>query len=689
MLPPRLKVPVPVKQPVGVVQIPGRPYYADFGTNNKSFTKVSAHLAEKGIKNNAFMLALYDLDLVGVDPHREDLPEEIQARILVEITRNPFYFIREVVRIPVPGGWVPYELHLGNLFLTWAMVSNLNCYLLLPRQNYKTVSACAIYLWQYGFSTTNSHMLFFNKELKDSQNNLKRVKDIQDNLPNWLRENVLDHDSDRNAIEYIYSENRKNRIDPKAAGTSTEHADKLGRGNTVPSVWYDEIAFMKFIRETYMAAVPAQSQARASAIKMGVPFGTVITTTPNSQDDPSGMFAYMIRNGSLRFRLEFYDYGPTKVRQMMEELAEYNYLYAEYTYKELGRSEAWFKEQCRELLNDQMKIKREILLVWPISTEGAVFDENQLENLRKHQKPVVATLPVKLRHAHIQPGLEVEFTEMPDTVLPYLLTVDTSGGVGRDYTAFNLLHPDDMRIIGTLKTNTADDGAVRALTEHFMTSLFPRCIAVIERNYLGIVVINHLLKVPGLEPRIFYLEKEREAERTIGKMVVKQKKRVRVYGVDTTAESREAMFRHLFQIVDELPHLIRAEDLQDEIRTLHRKKTGKIEARAGFHDDVLMSFLIGIYADRHDQPVLRGMISRGRQGGERNASQMNAVSALNIVGDRPAVPVALTGKKEVSVDDYVARADHAMTDEKAAKRARMASILNDLNSSGSGGDFPM
>ena len=52
------------------------------------------------------------------------------------------------------------------------------------------------------------------------------------------------------------------------------------RGTTTPNVWYDEMAFAKYIRETYMAAVPAQSQARANAIKMGVPYGTVITTTP-------------------------------------------------------------------------------------------------------------------------------------------------------------------------------------------------------------------------------------------------------------------------------------------------------------------------------------------------------------------------------------------------------------------------
>ena len=606
-------------------------------------------------------------------------------RIMAEIIKNPWYFLREVVRVPVSGGHVPYELHLGNLFLTWCMISNISCYLLLPRQNYKTVSACAMYLWMYAFGTKNSHTLFFNKELKDSQNNLKRVKDLMENLPVWLRDDVLtDPVNDRNAIEYIYSAHRKNRIDPKPAATSLEHADLLGRGNTVPNLWYDEIAFMKFVYEIYMAAAPAQSQARKNAIAMGVPYGTVITTTPNSQDHPSGAFAYMVRNGALHFRLEFYDYGPTKVKQMIDEQAEYNFLYAEYQYWEIGRDEEWFREQCRELLNDQVKIKRELLLVWPMTTEGAVFTEEQMDNLSKYKKPTVASLPIRPRKGGCPPNLEFVFTEMPDISIPYILSIDTSGGVGKDYTAFVLSHPDDMRQVAVMKTNTADDEVLRIVSEHLMVDIFPKAIAVIERNYLGIVVINHLLKVPNLEPRIFYTEKEKEAEKTVGKLVMKQKRKVRVYGVDTTTDSRDAMFRHLFQIMDEHPHLICCSTIQDEVRTLHRKKTGKIEHRPGFHDDQLMAWLIAVYAYRHEQPVMTGMLSRARTG--RMQQSMTAIAALNVVGDRAPVPAAITGTADdMTLDDYTARETAKSLDENFQRRAKMAAMVAAMNSNFDGG----
>jgi len=219
-----------VKDIIPILEVaPGRNYYVHITTKNKSFLEVSKILEANGIQNNKFMLALFDIGLDGVDLFDPDLTEPMMARIIAEIIRNPWYFLREVVRIPVSGGSIPYEMHLGNLFLTWCMVSNINCYLLLPRQNYKTVSACAMYLWIYAFATSNSHILFFNKDLRDSQNNLKRLKDLQDELPEWIRDGVLtDSINDRNAIEYILSAHRNNRIDPKPPGKDVSHADKLG-----------------------------------------------------------------------------------------------------------------------------------------------------------------------------------------------------------------------------------------------------------------------------------------------------------------------------------------------------------------------------------------------------------------------------------------------------------------------------
>ena len=58
------------------------------------------------------------------------------------------------------------------------------------------------------------------------------------------------------------------------------------------------------------------------------------------------------------------------------------------------------------------------------------------------------------------------------------------------------------------------------------------------------------------------------------------------------------MFNQILSyIVNEEPEAIICPELFDEMKTLERSTRGnKIEARQGAHDDVIMSYLIGLYA---------------------------------------------------------------------------------------------
>ena len=107
----------------------------DIHTKNRSFLKVCKYLREKGVKNNKFMLTLYDTDLVAVDPFDPHLSKEMQFKIYREICRNVWYFIREVVKIPADGADIPYELNLGNATLTYLKELNKNFIEIMPRQH--------------------------------------------------------------------------------------------------------------------------------------------------------------------------------------------------------------------------------------------------------------------------------------------------------------------------------------------------------------------------------------------------------------------------------------------------------------------------------------------------------------------------------------------------------------------------
>ena len=114
----------------------------DFGTSNRSFVQVASTLKSLGIKNWYFMLEICDPELVNIDPYLQDdnghtkLTKDQIMRIMTELYRNPWYYLREISRIPDQGGTsVPYKLNRGNLAQAWCMIKGIDSWLCLPRRN--------------------------------------------------------------------------------------------------------------------------------------------------------------------------------------------------------------------------------------------------------------------------------------------------------------------------------------------------------------------------------------------------------------------------------------------------------------------------------------------------------------------------------------------------------------------------
>ena len=155
-----------------------------------------------------------------------------------------WYFIREVARVPVPGGYVSFELHRGNLAMLFCLWLNLDTAIELPRQHYKTYSAVFYYLWLLLLKAENYEMVFTNKSAGDSIRNLKRLTDLLDNdkkyLPPYLKTPLGPNDTNNQERLTIVSTNNTIRV--VSPSNSEENADKAGRGMTVPIIWLDEMA---------------------------------------------------------------------------------------------------------------------------------------------------------------------------------------------------------------------------------------------------------------------------------------------------------------------------------------------------------------------------------------------------------------------------------------------------------------
>ena len=203
-----------------------RKVFYDINTKNVSFIKLYKLLKDLGIKKNKFHLTLYDKDLAGVDPHDPDLSIEMKAKIMNEVKINFWYFIREVVRIPVAGGVKSYEIHRGNLAISWCLYNDLKAIIELPRQNYKSISIAIYYLWAFSYGTINSEMMLMNKKFEDSKTNLKRIREIRDKLPLYLQ--VIDPKDKSNVTEQM-SYVTRNVLVAKSTANDVTAADGLGK----------------------------------------------------------------------------------------------------------------------------------------------------------------------------------------------------------------------------------------------------------------------------------------------------------------------------------------------------------------------------------------------------------------------------------------------------------------------------
>lgn len=264
------------------------PYIYDWETTNISFLQTSSDLKRLGIKNNKFFLKLYDKSLQGIDPHGKYISQEMVYKIVTECTRNIWYFLREVVRIPDQGGsGIKYQLNRANLALTWCFINHIDNWTCIPRQIGKTQSIIANLNYAFLFGTTSSDMALFNKDKEASVENLERMKRQRELLPKYLQfkdVQITDEEGNKEKeidnVYKIYNPITRNKVVVKSSARSKEHGNKIGRGNTLPITYMDEAEFMDWIAEILEAAGPAFLTASKNAERNHAAYCRIFSSTP-------------------------------------------------------------------------------------------------------------------------------------------------------------------------------------------------------------------------------------------------------------------------------------------------------------------------------------------------------------------------------------------------------------------------
>lgn len=574
----------------------------DYKTKNKSFLRLYDTYYKMGIKNNRFMLAIYDTDLIGVDVYSPIMPKDLQLKIILECMINPWYFLREVCRIPTdgtplePGGGVPFIADRNNIASWYLFINGIDHYVSKSRQRGKTQGCISEFNYAFHFGCISSKQLFFNKDKPQAAENLGRLKDQRDLLPKWMQmRSIVDEngkiDTGTDNILSYKSPVTNNKIMVMPKAVSKEAATKLGRGSTAALQYYDELDFTPYFNEIIGAASFAYSTAADNAKKHGNLYGRIFSSTPGDLDTRDGAEAAKFVSRMLKWEDKFLDEPINKLSKILHSPSYNKIVFVEHSWQQLGLSIEWYENQCALVDYDQIKIMREINLKRIHGSNQSPFKQSDLMYLINHVKDPVQSIDISKNLCPFK---------IYDTIKPskvYILSIDPAEGLGGDNNAATLINPLNQKPVMEFRSPYVSQTDFGKMLIQFLDRFCPRSLIVIENNK-GRELINFFRNTKYVHN--LYYNDNKDFKAPVDKIneygdIVKSAYESRAIGLNTSRSNRPVYYAILENVMYENKDLLYTEYLVDDVCGLIKKPTGRVEAGSGKHDDNIMSYLMGLY----------------------------------------------------------------------------------------------
>ena len=323
-------------------------------------------------------------------------------------------------------------------------------------------------------------MMFINKKYDDSKKNLERLKDMRAALPSYLQ--MIDaYGPDGKKIKNKYNTQiaehptNGNTIRTLPSAKNETSANGLGRGLTVPFIWYDEFAFIKYNNIIRSAATPAYKRAAMNARNNRKPYGMLLTTTPGIMTTPEGSYAYEVKNKATPFSEAYYDFGIDKLEELRLANTSSSMFYIRYTYQQLGSGAEYLAEMIKDMEGDYPSIRREVLLEWALSSENSPFKAEDLEQCRQYIHDPIRTIML----GGIYP-MQI-YEELTPLCVP-IIGVDVSGGYYHDSSAITVIDSKTTKVCACLNCNYITPFKLADVIYELVVNYMPNACVNIERN---------------------------------------------------------------------------------------------------------------------------------------------------------------------------------------------------------------
>lgn len=629
----------------------------NYDTKNESYLKLAGTYYAMGVKNYAFMLALHDQSLKDVDPFSPFLTELEMVKIGIECKINPWYYFREIAKVPARSGSdaVPLLANRGNIALYWCFFNHAMTYLVQIRQTGKSISTDVLdsYLLNIRCRGTTINLLTKDDALRSE--NIQRLKDIIDEMPFYLKQRSK---KDLDNTELINISSLGNWYKAHLPQKAKKFALNTGRGMSSPIFRVDEGPFQANIEISLPAALAAGVAMRNKARANNEPYGTTLTTTAGKKDDPDGRYFYQQICAAAEWTEKFFDAKDAAelevmIRAVSRGLKEKmrvgdEVIRGEFAvnitmnHRQLGYDDAWLLTALEETKSVGDAADRDFFNRWTSGSLSSPLTIQQMETIRGSQKEPMYVEDCKIGSFRVPCRWYIprDSIEMYMAKNSSILSADTSDGGGGDDISLSLTDVKTGMLIASFNVNRINLLAFSEWVCERWIIQSPNVTLIPERKSSAIALIDHLLLIlpdRGIDPfkRIFnrivndpdenktaFEEIKLPLSRRPHDIYVRYKK---AFGWATSGgglTSRSDLYSTtLMSAARNCGHMVNDKTTIDQILSLETRN-GRVDHAPGEHDDAVIGWLLGHWMLTKAKNLLHygiqvtDILSRNRGGSE-------------------------------------------------------------------------
>jgi hypothetical protein len=459
-----------------------------------------------------------------------------QVRELVRCASDPAHFIETYCKIvSLDLGLIPFSLYDYQKNFIDVIQNNRKVISMQPRQMGKSQVVAGYILWYTLFQSNKTVAILANKAAA-AREILFRYQLMYENLPLFLQQGIKTWNKGDIELE-------------NGSIVFTAATSKSGvRGRSVNLLYVDETAIIpnNIAEEFFTAVYPVVSAGSTTKI--------ILTSTPLGYNHFWKFWndAEQGTNGFVPLRVHYSEHPD--------------------------RDEKWAEDQ-RKLLGE-LKFNQEVLCSFIGSSASLIAGD------------VIASLSPTPYVFTTDDGLDI--LEEPQKDHQYVVVVDTSRGVGGDYSAFTVTDVSSVpyRVVGKYRNNIISP------------LLYPDIIHKVAKDFNNAYVLIEINDIGQQIADILHSELEYEnifrvgASTKQGQFLTSGFKGSAFLGVRTTKQVKRIGCSNLKTLIESKKLLIFDKDIISELSTFIEVRGGVFGADEGYHDDLVMTLVLLAWASR-------------------------------------------------------------------------------------------